>query len=339
MKRGRRHRSLATACNLNEENDATTKQHKILVGFESAQSSKFACHPGGCCTSSDYSWISDSQVRRPTTLPRAGVYITKSGRWICSSGLHPRACPVSDPFRYMCVCVCVYTHNAYVRRRKRAAFVPGGTETRSFSLIQISRRVLQSRIGIEATSSSRNPSLPTQVSCISYSLLSIWSRRDVIDFSPTVHSPLNNASRFADLEIIGCPWHPWHLSSLRVVSRPAESPRDIDGVTLTLDWRHLTKRRRLPLGNAILFLFPNIRLAKIKQTHVGITNYERKLQVHFLFSAIPTIRDVVSVEIFGYKCKQKHFLYNEEYFYSNLQLHSYKDAMYDASSALRAKRV
>jgi hypothetical protein len=94
--------------------DATTKQHKILVGLSSnqcGQSSKFARHPGGFCTSpSGYPWISDSQVRRPTMSPRAGVYITKPGRWICSSGLTSARSPGSRSFLlHIRMCVCVYT--------------------------------------------------------------------------------------------------------------------------------------------------------------------------------------------------------------------------------------
>jgi len=130
---------------------------------------------------------------------------------------------------YTYVCMCVHTAHTAEGGREQRSFPPGQKLGRSVWF-----RSLGGCFKVESESKLLlRLEIPPSRSCISYSLLSIWSR-GVIDFSPTIHSPLNNAPRSAGLEIIGCPWHPWRLSPLRVVSRPAESPRDIDGCMLPI---------------------------------------------------------------------------------------------------------
>lgn len=131
-------------------------------------------------------------MRNPTTSPRVGLYITKPGRRIYF-GLTPL--PRPDLFA---AAAYMYARRVYGERKEGSVRSRCSTETRSFSLIRISRGCFKvERSSRTHTSSPRQPPLLSFLvdgSSVSSPLDFILARR-VIDFSPTVHSPLNNAPR------------------------------------------------------------------------------------------------------------------------------------------------
>lgn len=141
------------------------------------------------------------EARPSPPSPQAGLYITKPGRWIYSWSLHLR----------FAILPVAYIWAVYIRWTER--------EQRSFSTWQkLGHIVWSGSIEDASKLESKSNLLPhlgyaSSLPIGGWStlctplLLTIWSRSDVIDFNRTVHSPLNNARRSTDLEIIECPRH------------------------------------------------------------------------------------------------------------------------------------
>lgn len=123
--------------------------------------------------------------------------------------------------------LCMYVCAAHTVSGKRTALVLDVRQKLGRSVwAGFSRGCLKSRTESKLLPSS--PGSRRQHKCPVSALLSIWWQRDVIDFSPTVHSPLNNAPRSAGLEIIECPRR---LSPSRIIWRATKSPPSADTLT------------------------------------------------------------------------------------------------------------
>lgn len=172
-------------------------------------------------------------MQNPTTSPRAGLYITKPGRWIYSSGLHSRARLLFDPS----CCIYMYMRSAYTAKESSVRSRCDRNSVVQFDsdLCEDASKWDRDRTYFLALGSSSCLLIgAVGRSSVLYPLSLLFAPldliHDVIDFSRTVHSPLNNARRYADLEIIECPRH---LSPLRIVSRAAKSQQDFRGITDT----------------------------------------------------------------------------------------------------------